>query len=104
MDENSAMFTSRSTRQEGSRASKSGIVRRGTDLCSPPASSGKPHGSSYDQYPSDDDQSTDEEEQDESEVDHEEEHGQADEVRKLELQLQLAKLMNKQASSRGSKR
>ncbi|KAL4738843.1 hypothetical protein BDV11DRAFT_215630 [Aspergillus similis] len=103
VDESSAMFASRSTMQESSRASKSGIVRRGTDFRSPPANSGKLQGSGYDQYPSDDDQSTDEEEQGESDGDNEE-HDQADEVRKLELQLQLAKLMNKQSSSRRSKR
>ncbi|KAL4756180.1 ATP-binding protein [Aspergillus foveolatus] len=103
VDEASAMFASRSTMQENSRASKSGIVRRGTNFLSPPANPGRPQGTSYDRYSSDDDESTDEEEE-ESEGDNEEEDDQADEVKKLELQLQLAKLKNRKASTRGSKR
>ncbi|KAL4759682.1 P-loop containing nucleoside triphosphate hydrolase protein [Aspergillus foveolatus] len=103
VDEASAMFASRSTMRENSRASKSGIVRRGTDFRSPPANPGKPQGSSFDRYSSDDDKSTDEEEPEDSEDDNEEDD-QADEVKKLELQLQLAKLKNKKASSRVSKR
>ncbi|KAL3428950.1 P-loop containing nucleoside triphosphate hydrolase protein [Aspergillus tetrazonus] len=102
VDEASAMFASRSTTQENSRASKSGIVRRGTDFRSPPANPGRPQGSSFGRYSSDDDESTDEEEPEESEADNEEDD-QAAEVKKLELRLQLAKLKNKKASSRGSK-
>ncbi|KAL4932090.1 ATP-binding protein [Aspergillus undulatus] len=102
IDKNSATFASESIMQESSRASRSGIVRRGTDFRSAPKNSFKSPSLYHGRYPDDSDYpETDAEEEEESESD---ENNEVDEIKKLELQLQLAKLKTKQGASKSSKR
>ncbi|GAB1211158.1 hypothetical protein ATERTT37_000270 [Aspergillus terreus] len=105
MDNNRDIFGSRGMMPEGSGGFTRGIVRRGTDFRGQPANSSKPQGSSYDRYESEcDHESTEDDEPEESDTAEDEDEDKATQIKKLELELELAKLKGKQGSSKGHKK
>lgn len=102
MDRNKNMFGSRGMMPEGSVGFNRGIVRRGTDFRSQPTSSSKPQGFGYDRYESESDhQSTEDDEPEESDTAEDDDEDKANQIKKLQLELELAKLKGKQDSSKG---